>query len=109
MASMQIDCNKLEDLNNILEKQSYICGFLPSKGDIIVHKSISASSATNYPHITRWFKHITSFDSSQLSSLPDLPLGYIIIGGENKKNPPNQSLKTTSMTNKKSNQNEVRF
>ena len=56
----------LHELNQRLEKQSYICGDAePSPGDSAAYASLfGAHEIRKYPHIKRWYFHIGSFPQS---------------------------------------------
>ncbi|KAG9240169.1 hypothetical protein BJ878DRAFT_527809 [Calycina marina] len=57
-------------LNNWLTTRSYIVGYSVSQADVTTFKALkSAPEATKYPHATRWYKHIASYES-EFSSLP---------------------------------------
>ena len=53
----------LENLNDFLQDKSYIEGYAPSQNDAAVYKCIG-KSFTEYPHVARWYKHISSFKES---------------------------------------------
>ena len=48
----------LEKLNNHLESNSYIEGFIPSCQDLVVHLSVPQQVLASYLHIKRWYHHI---------------------------------------------------
>ncbi|KAL0635019.1 hypothetical protein Q9L58_006048 [Maublancomyces gigas] len=57
-------------LNSWLETRSYIIGTTPSQADVAVFNGVSKSpDPAKYPHVTRWYKHITSFQD-EFSTLP---------------------------------------
>ncbi|XP_047517362.1 histidine--tRNA ligase, cytoplasmic isoform X1 [Pieris napi] len=66
---------KKQDLGQIdrhLSQYSYICGYLPSKYDLELLKSINFDvDFYKYVYIKRWWYHMRSFSDSERSLLPD--------------------------------------
>jgi len=52
-------------LNAFLSDKSYIEGYLPSKGDIVVFEAVKKSPPKELENAFRWFKHICSFDDNE--------------------------------------------
>ncbi|KLO10566.1 hypothetical protein SCHPADRAFT_514132 [Schizopora paradoxa] len=64
---MSIDLKKLE---SHLATRSYVEGYSPSQADVHVFKGLgSAPDASQYPHASRWYKHIASWGSEH-ATLP---------------------------------------
>ncbi|KAG8858937.1 Translation elongation factor 1 beta [Tulasnella sp. 330] len=60
----------LKQLEEHLTTRSYIDGFEPSQSDVGVHTALGkAPDATQYPHVARWYEHITSWEAEH----PHLP------------------------------------
>ncbi|MCJ1372291.1 Translation elongation factor 1 beta [Loxospora ochrophaea] len=60
-------------LNNWLTTRSYITGYGPSQADVASFKAVKeAPNPAVYPHIYRWHKQISSYES-EFSSLPGDP------------------------------------
>jgi len=50
-------------LEKWLSTRSYITGYTPSQADVTCFKSFSAApDATKYPHASRWYKHVASYE-----------------------------------------------
>ncbi|XP_071533468.1 threonine--tRNA ligase 1, cytoplasmic isoform X1 [Panulirus ornatus] len=64
MGSLELD---LADLDALLKDQSYVCGHLPTQGDVAVWEALDEVPKTDYPHAARWYHHIASFGSSSRS------------------------------------------
>ncbi len=54
----------LERLNSHLQLNSYIDGYSPSHLDLNVHVSVPKPVLSRYPHINRWYHHISAIGSS---------------------------------------------
>lgn len=55
-------------LNEYLLDHSYISGVQPSKADAVVYASLAqrgGAALTSYPHLARWYRHISSFDARE--------------------------------------------
>eukprot|EP00823_Brevimastigomonas_motovehiculus_P001170 TRINITY_DN11696_c0_g1_i1.p1 TRINITY_DN11696_c0_g1~~TRINITY_DN11696_c0_g1_i1.p1 ORF type:complete len:245 (-),score=88.93 TRINITY_DN11696_c0_g1_i1:130-864(-) len=54
-------------LNTLLLSKSYVEGWKPTQLDAAVHDKIAASrvDAVKYPHLARWYTHISSFTCCQ--------------------------------------------
>ncbi|CAF0824449.1 unnamed protein product [Didymodactylos carnosus] len=52
-------------LNAFLSDKSYIEGYQPSKGDIVVFEAVKKSPPKDLENAFRWFKHISSFDDNE--------------------------------------------
>ncbi|KAI9857415.1 MAG: Translation elongation factor 1 beta [Vezdaea acicularis] len=63
----------LATLNSWLTTRSYIVGHAPSQADVACYKTFKDSpTPAKYPHVYRWYKHISSY-TSEFSSLPGDP------------------------------------
>ncbi|RMZ89836.1 hypothetical protein DV736_g2909, partial [Chaetothyriales sp. CBS 134916] len=63
-------------LDKWVATRSYIDGFTPSQADVVSFKAIKDPTAVKkYPHASRWYKHIASYESefSSLSGNPSKP------------------------------------
>lgn len=60
---------QLSTLDTHLKTHSYVCGHQPSKSDSILATSIGQNGVdlSTYVHVSRWFRHIGSFDHCELS------------------------------------------
>lgn len=58
---------QLDALEHVLENYSYIRGFRPSQMDATVFSALQSANvnAADFPNVTRWRKHITSFTTRQ--------------------------------------------
>lgn len=54
----------LEKLNCHLQSHSYVDSYTPSYMDLIVHISVPKPVLSSYPHINRWYHHISAIGSS---------------------------------------------
>jgi len=52
----------LEQLNTFLIDKSYIQGYTPTRGDIVVHEWCQVLPPERFEHVYRWYRHISSFD-----------------------------------------------
>jgi Eukaryotic elongation factor 1 beta central acidic region len=53
----------LPALEEWLKTRSYIDGYVPSQADVAVSKAITYNvNAAKYPHVSRWRRHIKSFE-----------------------------------------------
>lgn len=60
-------------LDNWVKSRSYIAGYSPSQADVKCFQALqSAPDASKHPYASRWYKHISSFESD-FSSLPGDP------------------------------------
>lgn len=60
----------LATLNEFLATRSYIEGHTPSQADIAVFEAVkTAPNAAKYPHVARWFTHISSY-TAEAATLP---------------------------------------
>jgi len=60
-------------LNNWLKTRSYVLGHSPSQADVKTFQALKSKPAVEkYPYATRWYKHISTFES-EFSSLPGDP------------------------------------
>ncbi|EDO05933.1 translation elongation factor-1 beta subunit family protein [Babesia bovis T2Bo] len=77
MASVKIDINTvssasgLSQLNEFLSYHSFVGGVkAPSTDDIAVYKKLgSAPDANAYPHVARWYKHVSTWVQNPPSDL----------------------------------------
>jgi elongation factor 1-beta len=58
----------LEELNKFLQDRSYIDGYVPSKADLSVFEAIGKLTSGSFPHVQRWYRHITSFNNIERNS-----------------------------------------
>merc|ERR1712054_58743 len=57
-------------LNSWLTTRSYINGYAPSQADVAVFKALSsAPDSEKFPHASRWYNHIATFES-EFATLP---------------------------------------
>lgn len=58
-----------EALNNYLADYSYLDGYKPSQIDTKVYQAFIKldNDFTNYPHLHRWYKHMTSYNNQERS------------------------------------------
>ncbi|KAI6037968.1 hypothetical protein EDC04DRAFT_2069177 [Pisolithus marmoratus] len=59
----------LDALEGHLVTRSYIEGYAPSQADVHVYKLVTVPVDSKYPHIKRWFTHITSY-AAEHDTLP---------------------------------------
>ncbi|CAF0789706.1 unnamed protein product [Didymodactylos carnosus] len=55
----------LQLLNSFLADKSYIEGFHPSQGDIVVYETLRKTPPKELENAFRWYKHISSFDNNE--------------------------------------------
>lgn len=60
------------ELNNTLEQYSYIEGYRPTQADLHVLERLgkTCASLSQYPHLLRWYCHMSSFSQEERKSLP---------------------------------------
>lgn len=60
------------ELNNTLEQYSYIEGYRPTQADLHVLERLgkTCGSLSQYPHLLRWYCHMSSFSQEERKSLP---------------------------------------
>jgi len=58
-----------EKLDKLLEHQSYIGGYVPTQDDTKSFSAIKSVPSSNYPHLTRWYRNISSF-GPEINSFP---------------------------------------
>ncbi|KIK66240.1 hypothetical protein GYMLUDRAFT_929029 [Collybiopsis luxurians FD-317 M1] len=63
---MSVDLAKLDQH---LVTRSYVEGYSPSQADVHVFKTLSSAPDSSYVNVTRWYKHIASYNSEH-GSLP---------------------------------------
>jgi hypothetical protein len=51
----------LEALNTHLSNRSYVNGFRPSQIDTCFFETLERCPSDNFPHVCRWYRHISSF------------------------------------------------
>ncbi|KAF8549839.1 hypothetical protein OG21DRAFT_1514753 [Imleria badia] len=59
----------LSALEQHLATRSYVEGYTPSQADVHVYKAVTAPIPSTYPHVARWYSHITSY-SAEFDTLP---------------------------------------
>jgi len=52
-------------LNTFLADKSYIEGYRPTQGDIVVFEAVKKAPSTELEHALRWYKHIASFNNAE--------------------------------------------
>jgi elongation factor 1-beta len=52
-------------LNTFLADKSYIEGYRPSQGDIVVFEAVKKAPSADLEHALRWYKHISSFNDAE--------------------------------------------
>ncbi|CAM4776977.1 unnamed protein product [Rotaria magnacalcarata] len=55
----------LRSLNAFLVDKSYVEGYVPTKGDIVVFEAVKKAPATEFENALRWYNHIASFDDAE--------------------------------------------
>nr|AET50831.1 hypothetical protein [Eimeria tenella] len=61
----------LQQLNSYLESRSYISGFAATQDDAAAAaKLLGPPSPLKYPHVFRWYSHITSFSKREAAAWP---------------------------------------
>ncbi len=49
--------------DTLLRDRSYVAGFTPSQADVQLYKAMgSPPAASEFPHLSRWFQHVASFE-----------------------------------------------
>lgn len=73
-------------LNNWLRTRSYIVGYSPSQADVKCFQAFKSkpdeTSATKFPNVFRWYKHIATFESDFSSLSGDPSKAYTAYGPE---------------------------
>ncbi|CAL4066455.1 unnamed protein product, partial [Meganyctiphanes norvegica] len=73
-----------ETLDKLLEHQSYVGGHVPTQQDTRNFRAIKSEPPSNYPHLTRWYRHLSSFgpevnsfpqDNNQAASMEEVVKG----------------------------------
>jgi elongation factor 1-beta len=52
-------------LNNFLADKSYIEGYRPSQGDVVVFEAVKKAPAADLENALRWYNHISSFNDAE--------------------------------------------
>ena len=52
-------------LNTFLADKSYIGGYRPTQGDVVVFEAVSKAPANEFENALRWYKHIASFNDAE--------------------------------------------
>ncbi|CAF2399632.1 unnamed protein product [Rotaria sp. Silwood2] len=52
-------------LNTFLDDKSYIEGYHPSQGDVVVFECVKKPPSADLEHALRWYKHIASFSDAE--------------------------------------------
>ena len=60
----------LEALHNFLADKSYIDGWTPSQGDVVVFNALSGSPDGKFVHVLRWYNQIASYQKSEWPCWP---------------------------------------
>ncbi|CAF0968253.1 unnamed protein product [Rotaria magnacalcarata] len=55
----------LRSLNAFLVDKSYVEGYVPTKGDVVVFEAVKKAPATEFENALRWYNHIASFDDAE--------------------------------------------
>lgn len=50
--------------------KSYIDGWVPSQGDVVVYKAVASPPKESFVHALRWYRHISSYSDSDQQSWP---------------------------------------
>ncbi|KAG9310951.1 hypothetical protein JVU11DRAFT_8825, partial [Chiua virens] len=59
----------LSALERHFATRSYVEGYTPSQADVHVYKAITSPVPSTYPHVARWYSHITSY-TAEFDTLP---------------------------------------
>jgi len=57
--------NGLLLLNTFLADKSYIEGYRPTQGDVVVFEAVKKAPPADVEHVLRWYKHIASFNDAE--------------------------------------------
>jgi elongation factor 1-beta len=76
----------LEALNTYLSDRSYVNGFRPSQTDTYFFETLDSCPSHNFPHVCRWYRHISSFGLERKNFPPQINTT------EDKKREVNESL-----------------
>lgn len=60
-----------EGIDKYFSQYSYVCGYTATKCDIDLFKDLINIDLQRYNHIKRWWYHMQSFCSSEISLLPE--------------------------------------
>jgi len=72
----------LKQLEEHLSTRSYVEGYTPSQADVGVFTSLkTAPSASEYPHVARWYEHIKSWEAEHATLPGDKDAGAKLFGG----------------------------
>ncbi|CAF0982401.1 unnamed protein product [Adineta ricciae] len=52
-------------LNNFLADKSYIEGYRPTQGDVVVFEAVKKAPSADLENALRWYKHIASFNDAE--------------------------------------------
>jgi len=52
-------------LNNFLADKSYVEGYRPTQGDVVVFEAVKKAPATDLENALRWYNHIASFSDAE--------------------------------------------
>ncbi|CAF3006215.1 unnamed protein product [Rotaria socialis] len=55
----------LRSLNAFLVDKSYVEGYTPTKGDVVVFEAVKKAPATEFENALRWYNHIASFNDAE--------------------------------------------
>jgi len=55
----------LDLLNTFLADKSYIEGYRPTQGDVVVFEAMKKAPPADHEHALRWYKHIASFNDGE--------------------------------------------
>jgi len=72
----------LKQLEEHLATRSYIQGYTPSQADVGVYNALKTPpSASEYPHVARWYTHIKSWEAEHATIPGDKEAGAKLFGG----------------------------
>ncbi|CAF1243940.1 unnamed protein product [Adineta steineri] len=52
-------------LNNFLADKSYVEGYRPTQGDVVVFEAVKKAPATDLENALRWYNHVASFSDAE--------------------------------------------
>jgi len=60
----------LAQLNDFLQKASYVTGYVPSQSDVTAFEALTGAPAHEFPHVCRWYNHIKSYSAQERQKWP---------------------------------------
>jgi len=61
----------LKELDALLADQSYVSGHCPTQQDCLIFDQLSECPSDAFPHLRRWFRHISTFGVGERHSFLD--------------------------------------